>query len=150
MTQIPATLDRKLEQLDTDSAVRPTIINTGPTWTMRSQKAILADPETRTLNENDQKTERTRAFDLLDCLSRSGALDIECAELHVIVAATHCFEKSVVDTVIQDNVNPIEKVERSALIVASTIHDVDVATLIKSDQLERVQTYSPNIFPAIE
>eukprot|EP01122_Echinamoeba_exundans_P006772 TRINITY_DN1971_c0_g2_i1.p1 TRINITY_DN1971_c0_g2~~TRINITY_DN1971_c0_g2_i1.p1 ORF type:complete len:992 (+),score=172.24 TRINITY_DN1971_c0_g2_i1:130-3105(+) len=150
MTQIPAALDRKLEQLDTDSAVRPTIVNVGVAWTMRRQKAILADLETATLNENDQKGERNQAFDLLDFLSRSGALAIDCAELHVVIAATHCFEKSVVDTVIQDNINPIEKVERSTLIVASTIHDVDVASMIKNDQLERVRTYSPSIFPEIQ
>ena len=39
--------------------------------------------------------------------------------LHIVVAATHCFDKSLLDTVIQGNCNPIERVERSALIVAS-------------------------------
>ena len=41
-------------------------------------------------------------------------LPIECATLHVVVAATHCFDKSLVNTVVEDNVNPIEKAERSA------------------------------------
>jgi hypothetical protein len=45
--------------------------------------------------------------------------------------------------VIQDNVNPIEKVERSSLIVASTIHATSASNLIAADQLERVGTYSP-------
>ncbi len=39
--------------------------------------------------------------------------------------------------------NPIEKVERSSLIVASTIHHIAPAELISSDQLARVATYSP-------
>lgn len=37
----------------------------------------------------------------------------------VMVAATHCFSKGLVETVVRDNINPIEKLERSALIVSS-------------------------------
>jgi hypothetical protein len=39
-----------------------------------------------------------------------------------VVSTTHCFEKNVMDTLVRDNnVNPIAKVEHSALIVASRI-----------------------------
>lgn len=37
---------------------------------------------------------------------------MESAELHIIIAATHTFDKTLMDTAIQDNVNPIERVER--------------------------------------
>jgi hypothetical protein len=48
-----------------------------------------------------------------------------------VIAATHCFDKSLVDTVIEGNVNPIAKVERSMLIVASVIHGVhDMGQLV--------------------
>lgn len=88
-------------------------------------------------------TERNKAFDLLDALTKSGALEIEHASLHVIIASTHCFDKSLMETVIQDNVNPIEKVERSSLIVASTIHNVAPMSLISAEQVERVGNFSP-------
>lgn len=151
-----------------------TVINTGDRWTKRSQASLLKKPTSSSLNQEAQKTERTKAFDLLDALSRSGALPIACAELHVMVAATHCFDKSLIATVVQDNVNPIEKLERSSLIVASTIHGVPfgkhtqpqnnlisrevsdrllgvAAEMLKDEaQQQRVATYSPNLFPALE
>jgi len=57
-----------------------------------------------------------------------------------------CFDKSLIDTIIQDNVNPIEKVERSMLIVATTMHQKEANQLIRPEQVERVKTYSPGVF----
>ena len=74
--------------------------------------------KTSSLNSDKQKSERQKAFDLLDALSRSGVSSpmSHAAELHAVVASTHCFDKSVVNTVVQDNVNPIEKMERSPFV----------------------------------
>ena len=55
----------------------------------------------------------------------------------VVVAATHCFDKTLLDTVIQGNVNPIEKVERSLMIVATTIHGRPAIDLLTEDQRDR-------------
>ena len=63
--------------------MRATKIIPGPTWTKRSQKALLAPPVLSTLHKEEQIAERNRAFDLLDALSRSGGLTIESASLHV-------------------------------------------------------------------
>ena len=142
MLKVPGQLDSALSKLDLDGAVRATKITPAATWTKRSQKALLASPAETALYKDEQTAERSRAFDLLDALSRSGALTIECASLHVMVAVTHCFSKSLVDTVVQDNVNPIEKVERSSLIVASAIHDMPAADLIQADQLGRIAVHS--------
>lgn len=68
----------------------------------------------------EQTRERQKAYDLLDTLSKSGALILEDAELHVLIAATHCFDKTLMNTVIQDNVNPIEKVPRPSPIAATS------------------------------
>jgi hypothetical protein len=140
--KVPGQLDSTFSRLDLDGALRATKILPAERWTKKSQKALLASPTESTLNKDDQTAERKRAFDLLDALSRSGALTIECASLHVMVAVTHCFTKSLVDTVVQDNVNPIEKVERSSLIVASAIHGTPAAELIQTDHVDRVRLHS--------
>ncbi len=92
---------------------------------------------------SEQKTERNKAFDLVDALSRSGALTIDHASLHVVIAATHCFDKTLLDTVIEENVNPIEKVERSLMIVATTVHRQPARELLMDDQRERFLQLSP-------
>ena len=145
-TKIPKQLDSTFEKLDDDNAMHPTIINVGSTWTKKYQKALLAEPASETLSKDKQESERNRAFDLLDALSRSGVLPIDEASLHVVIASTHTFDKTLMKTVIQENVNPIEKVERSTLIVASAIHGVPAAELIKPEHLDRVKESSPKLF----
>jgi len=94
----------------------------------------------------DQLAEKNRAFDLCDSLSRAGVLSIDSAELHIILAATHCFDSSLIDTVVKENVNPIEKVERSTLILAMTVHNKPAIEMLKQDQRDRVRTFSPMLF----
>jgi hypothetical protein len=139
---------RRFEALDEDAALRPTRIKTGEHWTKKTHKGLLGKLSSSSMGSAEQKAEKDQAFDLLDALSRSGALPIASAELHVMVAATHCFDKSLLETVIQDNVNPIEKLERSALIVASAIHGEAATTLLNDDQQARVAVASPALFAA--
>eukprot|EP01062_Namystynia_karyoxenos_P072272 TRINITY_DN682_c0_g1_i5.p1 TRINITY_DN682_c0_g1~~TRINITY_DN682_c0_g1_i5.p1 ORF type:complete len:285 (+),score=94.54 TRINITY_DN682_c0_g1_i5:2-856(+) len=145
-TAIPSALDQRFEALDEDAAVRPTIIKLGDTWRRSAQAGLISDPKETALGETEQRTERARAFDLLDALSRSGALPVEAAELHVVLAATHCFDDTLLNTVIQQNVNPIEKVERSCLILASTVQGVDARELIADQHIPRVAAHTPLLF----
>lgn len=142
-TKIPKLLESKLEAMDKEGAVRPTIINVSKTWTKTSKKSLLAPATTCSLEVEDQRKEKSAAFDLLDALSKSGGLEVQEASLHVLIAATHCFDRSLVDTVVQSNVNPIEKVECSALIMASTIHNEDTRNMVSADQLDRLLEHSP-------
>lgn len=144
-TQIPVALDRKFEQLDLDSALRPTIINPGAPWERTFKKSLLADAADEVLDEDARRTEKDKAFDLIDALSKSGDLAFEEASLHVVIAATHCFDQTLLDTVIQGNVNPVEKVERSSMIVATTIHDRPAIELIVEDQQPRFFATSPGL-----
>jgi len=145
-TLIPIELDQKFEALDEDSALHSNIISFSQNWSRKFQKALLAQPDEENLDVQRQLIERNKAFDLLDALTKSGLLTIDQAELHVIMGATHTFDKTLINTVIQDNVNPIEKVERSVLIVATTIHDTMASELVRTEQIERVSTYSPVLF----
>jgi hypothetical protein len=146
-TSLPKQLDRSFEAFDEDSALRPTIIKSGDNWTFNSMNGgLLGKPSTSILAAEEQRTHKNKAFDLLDALSKSGVLPIHQASLHVLLAATHCFDKTLLDTVIQDNINPIEKVERSSLIVASIIQGVPAASLLRPEHVERVKEFSPKLF----
>mmetsp|Transcript_103783 Transcript_103783/g.292744 ORF Transcript_103783/g.292744 Transcript_103783/m.292744 type:complete len:145 (+) Transcript_103783:2-436(+) len=139
-------MDERFEALDVDGALRPTIISPSDTWTKRAQKALLAKPVVSLLGCDQQKIEKDAAFDLLDALTKSGALSLDHASLHIVVAATHCFDKTVTETVVQDNINPVDKVERSTLIMATTVHQRPAAALIRQAQCARVSTTSPMLF----
>ena len=141
LTKIPIELDAQYEALDTESALHATTITPDGDWTKKAWASILAtQPTTRRLNAL-QATERGEAFDLIDALSRSGALPLEHAALHVIIGASHTFDKSLVDTVIQDNVNPIERTERSLLIMATTLHEKKAIELVRTDQVQRLKDF---------
>jgi hypothetical protein len=147
-TRLPKQLDNKLEALDKEGSVRPTIITAGERWTKKAKKNLLSDVTTSTLQSEEQRSERTAAFDLLDALSKSGGICVDHAELHVVVAATHCFDRSIMDTLVQKNVNPIEKVELSTMIMATAIHNQPVERLVVADQLSRVLEFSPVLMVA--
>jgi len=100
----------------------------------------------QSVDEAGQKTAKDEAFDLLDALTKSGALVLEHTALHIVIAATHCFDKTVTETVIQENANPVEKVERSSMIMASTIHQKPAAALAMSSQLPRLCAAAPRLF----
>ena len=144
-TEIPGLLDRRVERLDADSALRATIINPGPVWEKSYLESLLADVAHKSLSSDEQRTEKDKAFDLIDALSKSGDLAFQDASLHVVIASTHCFDKTLLETVIQGNVNPIEKVERSSMIVATTIHDRPAAELLLAGQRQRFFATSPQL-----
>lgn len=121
LTQVPAEMDRSISALDVEGAVRLATITPSDSWTKKSA-GLVASPKKSVLGATEQKQERNAAFDLLDVLSMSGALVVNNAHLHVLIAATHSFDKSIMETLVQDSVNPIEKVMRSTLMMASTVH----------------------------
>ena len=136
--------------MDVDAALRPTIIKlSSDSWEKKSQEALLSASKTTYIGATEKDEGKTAAFDLLDALSRSGGLVFEDVDFHVIIAGTHCFDKSLMDTLVKDNMNPIEKVERSALIMASCIHRTAPKDMLQAEHVKAVAQFSPMLFPQI-
>ena len=146
ISALPNIIESRFEQLGQGAEVRPTIVKPGPIWTKKFQANLLSKPETSSLHEELQKKEKDGAYDLLDALTRSGAIPLQSAELHVFVAATHCFDKTLIETVIQNNQNPIEHVERSALVIASVLHTANPISLLTQNNVERMKQFAPTLF----
>jgi hypothetical protein len=145
-TLLPSALNEKFDHLDKDGAVRPVVLSVGKAWEKRSQKALLAAATTATLLADEQKTEKSAAFDLLDALSRSGGLVIDNTDLHVVLMSTHCFDKTLMNTIVQKNTNPIEKMEQSTLIMASVVHGRSAGDLVNESQHERLLNQAAMLF----
>lgn len=138
--EIPALLGESFKKFDTDAALHPTKIKIDNTWIRTRQPSLLSKVETTPVSV---ESEKKKAFDLLDALTKSGALPIanDC-ELHVIVAATHCFDRVLMDTVIVKNVNPILKMDHSGLLMARTVLDRPAAELIRPNHLATMRATS--------
>eukprot|EP00435_Cladocopium_sp_Y103_P051543 s1496_g16.t1 len=146
-TRIPHELDANYLKFDTDAKLRPSNIKVGTElWQKQEQRGFLGEVKTRTLDTAEQRRETNQAYDLLDALSRSGALVLESTSLHVVLAATHCFDETIIDTAIKQNQNPIEKLERSMMIVASTLHRSPAERLLHPGQVQRIRELSPALF----
>jgi len=132
-TAMPKILDSMIQKCEKGVAIRSTIIKTENTWKVNRQENLLTKVKPTILRSDEIKSEKDKAFDLLEALCRSGSLPISCSELHVIISITHCFEKDVMGTVIQDNINPIEKLEISTLLMASAVHNVPAITMVHDE-----------------
>ena len=69
---IPQILDSTIEKSGDGNAIRSTTIKTGSTWVRNRQENLLVTPKKQTLNQDEIKKDKNKAFDLLDALSCSG------------------------------------------------------------------------------
>ena len=53
----------------------------------------------------------------MDTITKSGVIELQNVEIHSILGLSYAFDKSVMDTLVIDNFNPIEALEYSALLV---------------------------------
>mmetsp|Transcript_10550 Transcript_10550/g.21184 ORF Transcript_10550/g.21184 Transcript_10550/m.21184 type:complete len:203 (-) Transcript_10550:57-665(-) len=145
-TLIPDILDERIEKEDKDGALKSTII-TPKSYFWRSRRAnLLEDPEKSMINPSGVRDEKSKAMDLLTALSRSGSLPINASELHVVIGMAHCFTKQIMETIIQDSINPIEKMEKVLLMIASIIHDKpNSSDLLPTDKKECTFLVDPKI-----
>eukprot|EP00981_Chlorochromonas_danica_P016064 scaffold15460_cov368-Ochromonas_danica.AAC.1 len=139
--KFPQLLDNAFDGLDTSHAVQPAILHVREDWQRRKPQALAMGKDAKPLelrpSSNDLQNEKEAAFELLDALTRSGGLLIEHADLYVIVTAVHSFADSVMDTLVHQNINPIEHIEQSSLIMASTLYKHPAQKLIQSSQVSR-------------
>jgi len=142
----PNALESRLTMMDPDGALRPTILDVGGNWQQKRPQGLLGPVVSTNLGEEEQKREKNAAFDLLDALTRSGELPFEEASLHVLVCSTHCFDETVMDGLVKKNINPVEKVDRSTLVVASTVHELPPQALLQPIHLEVARMLNPQLF----
>uniref|UniRef100_A0A7S4NWU7 Uncharacterized protein n=1 Tax=Paramoeba aestuarina TaxID=180227 RepID=A0A7S4NWU7_9EUKA len=120
---LPNKLEAEHERLGLDHCVRPTIIKPGTDWSRKRQQTLLSDAEQATLTTENLVEEKKKSYDLLDALSRSGVMSFEHVTLHIVIGSTVQFEKCLIDTVIQENINPIEVSERANFVASSLVQN---------------------------
>lgn len=148
--KIPHMIESSFELLDKECNIRPTKIKTLPCWKFSSYDRLKKSANTKVITSSDEMSKSKQVvMDLLDALTRSGEIAVDDCSVHVVYASTHCFDKTVFDTIVCDNINPVERIERSVLVMAKTIMGVDkVDELIVDRERERIESFSPMLFDA--
>jgi hypothetical protein len=100
--------------------------------TLQSQKNVFSPRTTVTMSVTAQQQAKKQALDLIDALTRSGGLPLTHTSLHVVVATTHVFDHSVMETLVQRDVNPLERLQQSMLVMLQTLHDKPASALVQS------------------
>ena len=155
-TKIPSLIENVFHRYDSSGSVRPTIISIGKVWKKETRESIIAPFVTKFLENDEQLKAKNEAFLLLDCLTKSGSICVQHCQLHIVVSSTHCYNKTLMNSVIQQNINPIEEVERSHVILASIIHQETGWNLIHESERERISQrystgrYDPTVLPAAQ
>lgn len=62
----PTLLQSKFDEMAKGSTLRPVILTSGETWTRHRQKSLLSPPSDNSLGKTEQRTEKQRAFGLLE------------------------------------------------------------------------------------
>jgi hypothetical protein len=130
LSALPNLLQNHFDQHGSGESVRPGIIRAGSVWKRQRQENLFSVSQESQLESEKQRMETQRAFDLLDALTRSGGLTVEGATVHVVLASSHYFPQSLLETVIQRNMNPLLKLEESTLLMASVIHGRPMEELV--------------------
>jgi hypothetical protein len=120
-TALAGRLDAALERLDAEGALRSAVLSAGKVWSRQKQAGLGGPATTTRLQDGEQRQEKQACFDLIDSLTRSGSVSLEGAEMHIVMSVVHCFDRNVMDTLCRDNINPIEKVERSSAVLAGCV-----------------------------
>lgn len=124
-------LPKKLENA-VDESVSPCIINVSERWTLASYESIISNVRKETcLYSNQFRLLFQNCKDLLDALSKSGSLSLCHCTMHVITVLNHSFPETLMNTLVEENVNPIEILQRSDEQIASVIFRKPVEELLK-------------------
>ena len=115
-------------------------------WTLESQKNVFTSSTKLSLDTSAQQQAKRKAFDLLDALTKSGALSVTDASLHVLVTATHIFDRSVLETLVQRDVNPLQKLQQSLLIMLTTLHGKPLDALVTLQEKGSLAQKYPDLF----
>lgn len=148
---LPKKIEDNFDRLDPESNLRLTKVKLQNVWRLCKQDKVTRKSSWTTLSSAEEKdAQKHHALDLLDALTRSGELPVQDCGVHVFFASSQCFDETVFNTVVCKNVHPMEQMERSALILASTIHGVPVPMMVNHREKNRIAGFSPKLFETME
>ena len=95
------------------------------------------------------RNEKNKAFDLLDAITKSGALPLKCAEFHLLIATAHSFPQSIMCALARDNIDIVTSMNRTVMIAAATVLGVPVSELLTERARAEMQSELADLLTAL-
>ena len=121
---LPKMLESVLEKFDKYDAVLPTNIKIGDNWELNNKSQLFGEKnEQSVILRNDHLLDKlNEAKDILDLLTKSGLVSLE-GDFHILLGYQYNYNKTLMDTIIQSNQNPIESVTSVTIEMLKAFYD---------------------------
>ena len=119
LAMLPARMEAAFDEAGL-TEVRPTIISAGKSWLRESPRQLgSVERSHQFLDTKARSRAKDATFDLLDLLTRAGALNLASAELHIVVCNTVSFEHCLVDVLVKRNLDILDRVDKSLALASN-------------------------------
>jgi hypothetical protein len=133
--------------VDAWSNIHQRVLHTATVWQRVRQPSFVSRAVEEALEPQRQLQETHNALALLASLARGSRRPLQ-GVCHTVALTTQLFSKSVLGLLLEEEVNPLDSVERASALVVAAATGRSATELVNPEQLARMHQRFPDLFAA--